>query len=48
MALATRAVALQWDTGLLAAVTSEKLASPDEAALPFEQEVLALVGVTRS
>lgn len=47
MALATRAVAMQWDSGLIAAVADGKLASPGDPALPFEQEVLALVGVGR-
>lgn len=47
MALATRAVAMQWDSGLISAVANEKFTSLDEVALPFEQEVLALIGVTR-
>ncbi len=47
MALATRAVAMQWDSGLIASHADEKLADPGAVALPFEQEVLALVGVTR-
>jgi hypothetical protein len=47
MALATRAVAIQWDTGLIAATAGEKLAGPGEPPLPLEQEVLGLIGVTR-
>ncbi len=47
MALATRAVAMQWDAGLIAASADERLAGSGEAALPFEQEVLGLIGVTR-
>ncbi|MBP8807510.1 MAG: ATP-binding protein [Kofleriaceae bacterium] len=47
MALATRAIAAQWDTGLIGARKDSKLAAPDEPALPYEPEVLGLIGVSR-
>lgn len=46
MALATRAVAFHWDTGLIGARKDSKLAAPDQPALPFEPEVMGLIGVS--
>ncbi len=41
MAMATRAIAVHWDTGLLGHIAGEAV------GLPFEQEVLGLIGVSR-
>ncbi|MBP6630177.1 MAG: AAA family ATPase [Kofleriaceae bacterium] len=46
MALAVRAIAWQWDRGLIASRATTQLA-PGEEPLPYEQEVLGLIGVTR-
>ncbi len=46
MALATRAVAMQWDAGLIAARSDARLVAGTDG-LPLEQEVLGLIGVTR-
>ncbi len=47
MALATRAITAQWDAGLIGARRDTRLAASDEPALPFEPEVLGLIGVSR-
>ena len=41
MAMATRAIAVHWDTGLLGHIAGAP------GGLPFEQEILGLIGVSR-